>query len=68
MDKNDQIRRQVRDLLELSAMEILYKGATAIRGMGINLSSLDSVKNMELGNEEREQDARLRQSGSYDRP
>jgi len=40
--KDDQIRRQVRDLLELSAMEILYNGAPAIRGMGINLCSLDS--------------------------
>lgn len=40
--KDDQIRRQVRDLLEMSAMEILYNGAPAIRGMGINLCDLDS--------------------------
>ena len=45
--KDDQIRRQVRDLLELSSMEILYNGAPAIRGMRINLCSLDSGQRKE---------------------
>jgi sugar phosphate isomerase/epimerase len=40
--KNDDIRRQVRDMLKMSCAEILYNGAPPIRGMGINLCALDN--------------------------
>jgi sugar phosphate isomerase/epimerase len=40
--KNDDLRREVRDILQMSGMEILFNGAPAIRGMGINLCALDS--------------------------
>lgn len=40
--KNDELRREVRDLLKMSGMEILFNGAPAIRGMGINLCTLDA--------------------------
>ena len=39
--KNDKVRREVRDLLKTSGMKILFNGAPAIRGMGINLCTLD---------------------------
>ena len=40
--KNDDLRREVRDLLQISGVEVLFNGAPAIRGMGINLCALDS--------------------------
>jgi sugar phosphate isomerase/epimerase len=39
--KDDQVRKNVRDLLKLSGMEILYNGAPPIRGMDVNLCSCD---------------------------
>ena len=40
--KNDELRRKVRNLLKISGLKVLFNGAPAIRGMGINLCTLDA--------------------------
>jgi sugar phosphate isomerase/epimerase len=40
--KDDAVRRQARDLLQVSGMEVLFNGAPAIRELQINLCALDS--------------------------
>ena len=40
--KDDAVRRQARDLLQLSGMTVLFNGAPAIRELQINLCALDS--------------------------
>lgn len=42
--KDDAIRSKVRECLKMSHMEVLYNGAPPIRGMGINLCTLDAEK------------------------
>jgi sugar phosphate isomerase/epimerase len=39
--KDDDVRRQARDLLQVSGMTVLFNGAPAIREMQINLCALD---------------------------
>ena len=39
--KDDAVRRQARDLLQVSGMAVLFNGAPAIREMQINLCALD---------------------------
>ncbi len=40
--KDDAVRRQARDLLQVSGMAVLFNGAPAIRELQINLCALDS--------------------------
>jgi sugar phosphate isomerase/epimerase len=40
--RDEATRKRVRDMLKASQMEVLYNGAPPIRGMGINLCSLDA--------------------------
>jgi sugar phosphate isomerase/epimerase len=40
--KDDDVRRQARDLLQISGMAVLFNGAPAIRELQINLCALDS--------------------------
>jgi sugar phosphate isomerase/epimerase len=40
--KDDAVRRQARDLLQVSGMAVLFNGAPAIRELQVNLCALDS--------------------------
>lgn len=40
--KDKAMRRKVRDNLKMSGMEVFYNGAPFIRGMEINLCSIDA--------------------------